>query len=109
MDLEKAFDRVTREMIRWAMHKLGDEKWLVLAVMSVYTGAKTVVRTVYGNSKCFQVKLGMHPGSVLSPLLLGSHTYSVRAPCFGCHVCHLSEPHQISKTTQDMCKILSPL
>jgi len=41
--LEKAFNRVTREVIRWAMRKLGVE------VLSIYTGAKTVVRTVYGN------------------------------------------------------------
>ena len=46
MDLEKAFDMVPREVISWAMHKLGVE-WLVSAVK---TGAKTVVRTVYGNS-----------------------------------------------------------
>jgi len=26
VDLEKAFDRVPREVIRWTMHKLGDEK-----------------------------------------------------------------------------------
>jgi len=37
--------------------------------MSIYTGAKTVVRTVYGNSKGFEVKVGMHQGSALSPLL----------------------------------------
>ena len=42
MDLEKAFDRVPREVISWAMRKLGVEEWLVSAVMSVYTGAKTV-------------------------------------------------------------------
>ena len=35
----------------------------------MYTGAKTVVRTVYGNSKSFEVKVGMHQGSALSPLL----------------------------------------
>jgi len=29
VDLEKAFDRVPREVIRWAMHKLGVEEWLV--------------------------------------------------------------------------------
>jgi len=33
------------------------------------TGAETVVRTVYDNSKGFQVKVGMHQGSALSPLL----------------------------------------
>jgi len=35
----------------------------------MYTVAKTVVRTVYGNSKGFEVKVGMHQGSALSPLL----------------------------------------
>jgi len=69
VDLEKAFDRVPREVIRWAMPKLGVEEWLVSAVMSMYTGAKTVVRTVYGNSSCFEAKVGMHQGSALSPLL----------------------------------------
>ena len=35
----------------------------------MYTGAKTVVRTAYGNSSGLEVKVGMHQGSVLSPLL----------------------------------------
>jgi len=69
VDLEKAFDRVPREVISWAMRKLGVEAWLLLVVLSMYTGAKTVVRTVYGNSKGFEVKVGMHQGSSLSPLL----------------------------------------
>jgi len=70
MDLEKASHRVLREVIRWAMRKLGVEEWLVSAVMSVYAGAKTVVRTVRGNSSGFEVKVGMHQGSALRPLLL---------------------------------------
>jgi len=55
VDLEKAFDRVPREVISWAMRKLGVEEWLVSAVMSMYPGAKKVIRTVYGNSKSFEV------------------------------------------------------
>jgi len=43
-------------------HKFAVE-WLLSAVMSVYPGAKTVVRTLNGNSS------GMHQGSALSPLL----------------------------------------
>ena len=39
------------------MRKLGVEEWLVSAVMSMYTRAKTVVRTVYGNSKGFELKV----------------------------------------------------
>ena len=56
-------------MIRWAMRKLGVEERLVSAAESMYTGAKTVVRTAYGNSSGFEVKVGMHQGSALSLLL----------------------------------------
>jgi len=35
----------------------------------MYTGAKTFVRTAYGNSNGFEIKVGMHQGSALSPLL----------------------------------------
>jgi len=70
VDLDKAFDRVPREVIRCAMHKLGVEEWLVSAVMSMYTGAKTDVSTVYDNSSGLEVKVGMHQGSELSPLYL---------------------------------------
>jgi len=62
VDLEKTFDSVPREVIRWEMRKLGVEEWLASAVMSMYTSAKTVVRTVYGNSSSFEVKVGMHTG-----------------------------------------------
>jgi len=72
VDLEKAFDRVPKEVIRWAMRKLEVEGWLVSAVMSMYTGAKTVVRTVYGNGSGVEVKAGMHQVSALSPLLFAS-------------------------------------
>ena len=48
---------------------MGVEEWLVSAVMSMYTGAKTPVRTVYGNTDGFEVNVGMHHGSALSPVL----------------------------------------
>ena len=48
-------------MIRWAMRKMGVEEWLVSAVISMYIGAKTVVRTVFGNSKGFEVNVGIAP------------------------------------------------
>ena len=51
------------------MHKLGVEEWLVLTVMSTYTGAKTVVRTVYSNNNSFEVKVSKHQRSALSALL----------------------------------------
>jgi len=33
VDFVKAFDRVLKKVIRWAMHKLGVEEWLVLPLM----------------------------------------------------------------------------
>ena len=69
MDLEKAFDRVPREVVRWALRQLGVEEWLVQTVMAMYERARTVVRTKQGYSTEFEVKVGVHQGSVLSPLL----------------------------------------
>jgi len=37
--------------------------------LTTFCKTKTAVRTVYGNSKCCEVKVGMHQGSALSPLL----------------------------------------
>ena len=56
------------EVTRWALRKAGVDEWLVKAVMVMYEGAQTVVRTT-GDSKAFNVKVGLHQGSVLSPLL----------------------------------------
>jgi len=70
VDLQKAFDRVPREVISSAMRKLGVEEWLVSAAMSMYTGAKTVVRTVYGNSKGFQRKSGYAPRFRIKPVVI---------------------------------------
>jgi len=69
VDLEKAFDGVLRGVTRWAVRKAGVEEWLVKAVMAMYEGAQTVVRTTEGDSKTFNVKIGLHQRSVLSPLL----------------------------------------
>src|SRR5260221_9769052 len=69
VDLEKAFDRVPHEVTRWALRKSGVDEWLVSTVMSMYDGARTAVRTSDGNSNSFEVKVGLHQGSVLSPLL----------------------------------------
>jgi len=48
---------------------LGVEEWWVSAVMSIYTGAQTAITTVYGNSSCFEVKVGIHQGSAMSQVL----------------------------------------
>ena len=69
VDLEKSFDRVPREVTRWAIRKAAVDEWLVKEVMAMYEGAQTVGRTTEGDSKAFNVKVGLHQGSVLSPLI----------------------------------------
>ena len=61
--------RVPREVVRWALRKMGAAEWLIRTVMALYTEACTVVRTDAGLSESFQVQVGLHQGSVLSPLL----------------------------------------
>ena len=58
VDLERAFDRVPREVVQWALRQSGVDEWLVSAVMVMYEGAKTVVKTPFGDSCSFHVKVG---------------------------------------------------
>ena len=69
MDLEKAFDRVPRKVIWWALRKLGVEEWIVWLVQGMYANARSRVHVGEDFSKEFEVKVGVHQGSVLSPLL----------------------------------------
>ena len=69
VDLEKAFDRVPRSVIAWALRKKGVNERLVEAVMQLYDGAKTRVKVGRGMSEAFDVGVGLHQGSVLSPFL----------------------------------------
>ena len=60
VDMEKAFDRVPRKVMDWAMRKKGLSKVMVGAVMSLYDGAKVRVRVGSAYSKEFEVKVGVH-------------------------------------------------
>ena len=68
VDLEKAFDRVPRKIIRWALRKLGVE-WIVRLVLGIYATARSHARVGEGYSEEFEVKVGVHQSSVFSPLL----------------------------------------
>ena len=69
VDLEKAFDRVPRKVLEWAMRKKGIPEVMVRAVMSLYEGAKARLRGWLELSKEFEVKVVVHQGSVLSSLV----------------------------------------
>ena len=69
VELEKAFDRVPKRVMEWAMRKKGLPEILVKAVMSLYEGAETKVSIRSGLLEKFSVKVGVYQGSMLLPLL----------------------------------------
>ena len=69
MDVEKAFYRVPRKVLEWAIRKNGIPEALVRAVMSLYEGTKTRVRVYSELSLEFEVNVGMDQGTVLSTFL----------------------------------------
>ena len=69
VDLEKASDHVPRKVIWWAMRKLGVEEWAIRVIQGMYKDAKSRVRINSKYSEDFNVNVGVHQGSVLSPLL----------------------------------------
>ena len=69
VDLEKAFDRTPRKVMKWALRKKGLAEVLVQAVMSLHEVLRTKVRVGSGTSDEFGVRVGVHQGFVLSPLI----------------------------------------
>ncbi|KAK6737186.1 hypothetical protein RB195_019713 [Necator americanus] len=69
LDLEKAFDRVPHELLWMSMrsHRVPEEcvRWTKL----LYAKPTSVVRCAVGTSRPFPVRVGVHQGSSLSPLL----------------------------------------
>ena len=48
VDLEKAFDRVPRKVIWWALRKLGVDEWIVPLVQGMYSNARSRVHVGEG-------------------------------------------------------------
>ena len=69
VDLEKAYDNVPRDLIWWAMRKRSVPEAYVKVIQDMYRGTKTRVKKRCGRTEYFEVKVGLHQGSALSPLL----------------------------------------
>ena len=66
VDLDNAYDKIPREEVRYCMIKSGlAEKY----VMYIYDDRTTAVRCAVGVTEGFEVKVGLHQGSALSPCL----------------------------------------
>jgi len=69
VDLEKAYDRVPRELVWWALRKKLVPENLIALIRTLYKDPVSTVKTAVGNTDDFGVDVGVHQGSVLSPLL----------------------------------------
>ena len=69
IDLEKAYDRVPREELWECMRQAGAPECYVEAIQDMYEGARTSVRSAAGLTEDFEVRVGLHKGSALSPFL----------------------------------------
>ena len=69
VDLEEAFDPVPQKVIWWVLRNIGVEEWIVQLVQGMYANEWSHVRVGAGYSKEIEVKVSVHQGSVLSPLL----------------------------------------
>ena len=69
VDLDNDFDWVPREVIHFPLRRKGVPEYLVDQVVSLYKGCKVAVSVDGELSSSFSVKVGVHQGSTLSPLL----------------------------------------
>ena len=69
VDLEKAYDRVPRQEVWRSLREKGIPEKYVRIIMETYRNVTTKVRSTVGTTNSFQVKVGLHQGSALSPFL----------------------------------------
>ena len=69
VDLEKAYDRIPRELIWNSLRRKGVPEACINIIRYMYAGCKTSVMTSAGKTKEIEVEVGLHQGSALSPLL----------------------------------------
>jgi hypothetical protein len=69
IDLEKAYDKVTRNIMWWALQKHKVSTKYITLIKDMYDNIVTSVRTSDGDTNDFPINIGPHQGSVLSPYL----------------------------------------
>src|SRR5207244_11859151 len=69
IDLEKAYDKIPRNVMWWALEKHKVPTKYITLVKDMYHYVVTCVRTCDGDTDDFPIKIGLHQWSTLSPYL----------------------------------------
>ena len=69
LDLEKAYDKIPREVLWWTMAKKNIPCKYIDIIKDMYDGVSAIVRTNVGRTEEFPITMGVHQGSALSPFL----------------------------------------
>jgi hypothetical protein len=69
IDLEKAYDKVTRNIMWWALQKHKVSTKYIALIKDMYNNVVTSVRTSDGDTNDFSINIELHQGSALSPYL----------------------------------------
>jgi hypothetical protein len=66
IDLEKAYDKVPRNVMWWALQKHKVSSKYITLIKDMYDNVVTSVRTSGGDTNDFPINIGLHQGSALS-------------------------------------------
>jgi hypothetical protein len=69
IDLEKAYDKVSRNIMWWALQKHEVSIKYITLIKDMYDNVVISVQTSNGNTNDFPINIGLHQGSALSPYL----------------------------------------
>jgi len=69
VDLEKAYDKVPREVMWEYLEKREVSVAYIKVIKDMYEGVKTSVTTSAGDAEYFSIDIELHQGSALNPFL----------------------------------------
>ena len=69
IDLEKAYDRIPRNVMWWDLEKHKVPTKCITLIKDMYDNVVTSVRKSDGDTDDFPIKIGLYQGSALSPYL----------------------------------------